>query len=596
VDVESTHLEPRRAELVGLAFCWTEGEAWYLPVRGPSGEAILDQPKTLALLKPLLEDPRRLKINQNIKYDLQVLREYGIALSPIAGDPMVADYLLHAGERSHNMEVLADKHLHHRVIPITELIGKGKKQLSMDQVPAAEVVTYAGEDADVAWRLCRKLEPVLEQENFKRPACASGEKTGIYLYDDLEIPLIEVLAELEFNGIRLDTPFLRRLGDDMTRQLAALEKQIHAVAGREFNIASLKQLRQVLFDELKLPTKGRTAITGEASTAQDILEKLAKDGHELPQKLVEHRKIAKLKGTYVDALPELVNPKTGRVHASFNQTVASTGRLSSSDPNLQNIPIRSEQGEQIRQAFLPEQDWVLLTADYSQVELRLLAHFCGDDALRQAFAEDRDIHAAVAAQIFSVPEKDVTTSMRRMAKTVNFGVIYGISAFGLGARLEMAKEEAEKFIDAYFARYSKVLDYQQNLLKRCLRLGYVSTILGRRRMIRGIRSWSSYKGRNQPEREAINMEIQGSAADLVKVAMLSIYRRLKREERKARMLLQIHDELVFETPPEELTEVASLVREEMTDALSDRLTVPLKVDVAAGANWLDVKEVSFSVV
>lgn len=590
VDVETTHLEPRRAELVGFAFCWKEGEAWYLPVRGPAGEPILDQEKTLTLLKPLLEDPQRPKINQNIKYDLQVLRQYGITLSPIAGDPMVADYLLHAGERSHNMEVLADKHLHHRVIPITELIGKGKKQLSMDQVAAAEVATYAGEDADVAWRLCRKLEPVLEQETFKRPACSSGDTTGIYLYDDLEVPLIEVLAELEFNGIRLDIPFLRRLSGDMTRQLAALEKEIHAVAGREFNIASLKQLRQVLFDELKLPTKGRTAITGEASTAQGILEKLAKDGHELPQKLVEHRKIAKLKGTYVDALPELVNPKTGRLHASFNQTVASTGRLSSSDPNLQNIPIRSEQGEQVRQAFLPEEGWVLLTADYSQVELRLLSHFCGDDALRQAFADDRDIHAAVAAQIFGVPEKDVTSSMRRMAKTVNFGVIYGISAFGLGARLEMDKEEAGKFIDAYFARYPKVLDYQQNLLKECAKRGYVSTILGRRRMIRGIRSWSSYKGRNQPEREAINMEIQGSAADLIKVAMLNIYRRLKREGRKARMLLQIHDELVFETPPEELKDVAGLVREEMTAAMSDRLTVPLKVDVSAGPNWFDVKE------
>jgi DNA polymerase I len=603
VDVESTHLEARRAELVGLAFTWKEGEAWYVPLRGPVGEPILDLHGTLELLKPLLEDPQKLKLNQNIKYDLQVLRGHGIELAGLSGDPMVADYLLHAGERSHNMEVLADKHLHHQVIPITDLIGKGKKQLSIDQVATAKVAEYAGEDADVAWRLAQKLEPILEKEKFKRsvgqasrlPDTASQGRLEAYpteyLYDDLEIPLIEVLAELEYNGIRLDIPFLNRLGEEMTRQLAGLEKDIHKLAGREFNIASLKQLRQVLFDELKLPAKGKTAITGEASTAQAILEKLAKDGFELPQKLVEHRKIAKLKGTYVDALPELVHPKTGRIHASFNQTVASTGRLSSSDPNLQNIPIRSEQGEQVRQAFLPETDWVLLTADYSQIELRLLAHLCGDEALQKAFADDRDIHASVAAQIFNVPEADVNTEQRRMAKTVNFGVIYGISAFGLGARLEMDKDDAAKFIDAYFARYPKVLDYQQNLLKECIRRGYVSTILGRRRAIRGIRSFSSYKGRNQPEREAINMEIQGSAADLIKVAMLNIYRRLKREQRKARMLLQIHDELVFESPPEELDGVAKLIREEMTGALADRVKVPLKVDVSAGVNWLEVKEV-----
>src|SRR5262249_47567214 len=342
IDAESTHLEPRRADLVGLAFTWKEGEAWYVPPRAPGGEPILDLDGTLELLKPLLEDPQKLKVNQNIKYDLEVLRGHGIALAGISSDPMVADYLLHAGERSHNMEVLADKHLHHQVIPITDLIGKGNAQLSMDQVATAKVAEYAGEDADVAWRLAQKLEPILEKEKFKRPwdsrvgtahqspgAVGSAHPTpevypsAAYLYDDLEIPLIEVLAELEYNGIHLDIPFLNRLGEEMTRQLAGLEKEIHKLAGREFNIASLKQLRQVLFDELKLPAKGKTAITGEASTAQAILEKLAKGGFELPQKLVEHRKIAKLKGTYVDALPELVHPKTGRIHASFNQTVAS---------------------------------------------------------------------------------------------------------------------------------------------------------------------------------------------------------------------------------------------------------------------------------
>ncbi len=579
VDLQTTSLEPRRAEVVGLAICWRAGEAWYLPMRGPKGEAVLDPDDTLKKLRPVLESPAVAKINQNIKYDMQVLRRHGIGLAGVAGDPMVADYLLHAGERSHSMEILADKHLQHQVIPVADLIGSGKKQRSMVEIPTAKVASYAGEDADVAWRLGELLELQLDSEPSLRQ-----------LYDDLEIPLIEVLAELEHNGIRLDVALLNKMSVEMTRQLADLEREIHRLAGREFNIASLKQLRQVLFDELKLPRKGRTMITGEASTDQETLEKLAKEGHPLPQKLVEHRQIAKLKGTYVDALPALVTPETGRIHASFNQTVAATGRLSASDPNLQNIPVRSEQGEQIRQAFLPEPGWHLLKADYSQIELRLLAHFSGDQEMQRAFADDQDIHARVAAQIFNVGEAEVTGAMRRAAKTVNFGVIYGISAFGLAQRLEIAKEEAAKFIDAYFARYPKVLGYQQDLLQKCRERGYVSTILGRRRTIHGIRALSSYKQRNQPEREAVNMEIQGSAADLIKVAMLNIYRRLGREKRQARMLLQIHDELVFEVPPGELNEVARLVREEMTAALADRLHVPLKVDVSVGPNWLDVKE------
>jgi DNA polymerase-1 len=599
IDLETTSLEPRRADIVGIAVSWQAGEAWYLALRGPAKFKVLDPEETLAQLKPILEAPAQEKINQNIKYDMQVLRRHGIELAGVAGDPMIADYLLHAGERSHSMEVLAEKHLHHLVIPITDLIGKGKKQLAMDQVPPAQVAQYAGEDADVAWRLCETLHPLLESESFKRPPVGrvsnpsrpdGSETCPTYLYDDLEIPLIEVLAELEYNGIRLDIPFLNKLGEDMTRQLAALEEEIHKIAGRGFNINSVKQLRQILFDELKLPRQGRTAIMGEASTDQEALEKLAKSGHPLPVKIVEHRQIAKLKGTYVDALPLMVNGETGRIHASFNQTVAATGRLSSSDPNLQNIPIRSEQGEQIRQAFLPEEGWTLITADYSQIELRLLADFSGDEAMRQAFIDDKDIHAMVAAQIFNVPEAMVTSAMRRAAKTVNFGVIYGISAFGLAQRLEISKEEAQKFIDAYFARYPKVLAYQDGLLQKCYRNGYVSTILGRRRAIHGIRPRTSYKQRNQPEREAINMEIQGSAADLIKVAMLNCYRRLKKENRKSRMLLQIHDELVFEAPPEERSDVAALVRAEMSGALAGRVHVPLKVDVSVGPNWLDTKE------
>jgi DNA polymerase I len=577
VDLETTSLEPHDAELVGLAFCWKPGEAYYLAVNGPPDEKRLEVGKVLEKLRPALEDVGRAKINQNIKYDLQVLRQHGIALKGVAGDPMVADYLLHAGERGHNMETLALKHLNHQVIPITELIGKkGKNQKRMDEVSPARVAEYAGEDADVAWRLCDVLEPQLDEEHLRA------------LYRDVEVPLIEVLADMEFTGIRLDVVYLKRLSEEMTGQLAAIEKEIYALAGHEFNIASLKQLRQVLFDELKLPVQRRTGTTGEPSTDQDTLEILAHD-HALPRKILEQRQVAKLKSTYVDALPALVNAKTGRLHASFNQTVASTGRLSASEPNLQNIPARTERGREIRQAFLPREGWRLLAADYSQIELRLLAHFSGDETLRKTFAEGGDIHAAVAAQIFGVAAKDVTKDMRRVAKTVNFGVIYGISPHGLSARLDISREEAAKFIEAYFARYPRVLQYQTDLLARCAQSQEVRTLLGRRRHIEGVRPDSTYQQRNQPEREAVNMPIQGTAADMIKVAMLHVYRRLKDEERQAKMLLQIHDELVFEVPPEELKDMAALVREEMTQALAQQLQVPIQVDLSVGNNWLEVK-------
>jgi DNA polymerase-1 len=591
IDLETTSLSPREAEVVGYAVSWKEAEAHYLAVRGPAGAPVLDPGQTLAKLREVLEDESVEKVNQNIKYDLLVLRSQGVEPKGVAGDPMVAHYLLHAGQRSHNLEYLAQEYLRHQVIPITDLIGrkpraneKGARQLRMDEVPTPKVAEYSGEDADVALRLTGMLERDLA-------ACGLAR-----LYRDVEVPLIEVLAELEYNGIRLDIPMLQRVGEDMARQLADIEKEIYAAAGHEFNIASPKQLRQVLFDEQKLPIKRKTGVKGEPSTDQETLEELAAERKSpIPDLILQHRQIAKLKGTYVDALPEVVNPRTGRIHASFNQTVAATGRLSSSDPNLQNIPIRRELGRQIRAAFLPEEGWRLLTADYSQIELRLLAHFCGDAELRRAFAEDHDVHASVASQIFGVAEKDVTAEMRRMAKTVNFGVIYGISAHGLAQRLGIKREEAEKFIDAYFERYPAVKDYQARLLEECRSTGYVSTILGRRREFdrNNIRRDSTYRQRNQTEREAINMEIQGSAADLVKLAMLHVYRRLKGEGRQARMLLQIHDELVFEVPPDEFAPVAALVREEMTTPRERELNlqVPLKVDLAAGPNWLDVEDV-----
>jgi DNA polymerase-1 len=593
-DLETTSLSPLQAQIVGMAFAWKEGEAWYLALRGPEGSALLDPAVVVERLRPVLEDPAVAKVNQNIKYDLLVLRSNSVVVRGVAGDPMVADYLLHAGERSHNLEELARRYLNHPVIPITDLIGKKTRkqpQLRMDQVPPERIAIYAGEDADVAWRLVGLLEAQLVG-----PASRAGPEAPLRkLYDELEVPLIEVLAEMEFNGIRLDVPLLQRLSADMGRQLADIENDIYRLARRPFNIGSLVQLRQVLFDELKLPPQGKTGITGAPSTDQETLEKLVAlnlPASAVPRKILEHRQIAKLKGTYVDTLPDMVDPNTGRIHASFNQTVTSTGRLSASDPNLQNVPVRRELGQQIRQAFLPAEGWVLLTADYSQIELRLLAHFCGDAELRQAFAEKKDVHTAVAAQIFHVAEAEVTPAMRRMAKTVNFGVIYGISHVGLAQRLGIDQDEAKEFIKAYFARYPKVLDYQQQLLENCRRTGYVTTILGRRRRIEGIREHSTFQQRNQPEREAINMEVQGSAADLIKLAMLNLYRRLKRDRWQARLLLQIHDELVFEAPPEELAGLVRLVREEMTTPLQHALAlqVPLEVDLAAGPNWLDVEE------
>jgi DNA polymerase-1 len=588
IDLETTSLSPLDAQIVGIALSWQAGEAYYLAVRGPEGSRLLDEAKVLTALKPLLEDERKGKVNQNIKYDELVLRAHGIAVRGVIGDPMVADYLLHAGRRSHNLEEMSRNYLDHQVITITELIGKkGRKQpqLRMDQVPTERVCEYAAEDADVAWRLASILEGQLDKVRELRR-----------LYDELEVPLIEVLAELEYNGIRLDVELLRRISADMAEQLAAIEKEIYDLAGHPFNIGSLPQLRKVLFDELKLPVQGRTGVTGEPSTDQETLEKLAAlklPGAELPRKILEHRQISKLKGTYVDALPEMVNARTGRIHASFNQTVASTGRLSSSDPNLQNIPVRREMGQQIRQAFVPEPGWVLLAADYSQIELRLLAHFCGDEELTRAFAEERDVHTAVAAQIFHVPEAEVTSDQRRMAKTVNFGVIYGMSAPGLAQRLEIKKDDAAAFITAYFKRYPRVEAYQKRLLDDCRQHGFVATILGRRRKFEptAIRPFSTYQGRNAAEREAINSEIQGSAADLIKLAMLAVHRRLHAEGFRSRLLLQIHDELVFEAPKDELSKLAAMVRHEMTGPPAERLgvRVPLRVDLAAGPNWLDVE-------
>jgi DNA polymerase-1 len=487
---------------------------------------------------------------------------------------MIADYLLDAGRRGHNLDDLAKSYLGHDTIKISELIGSGKNQKRMDEVPLRQIADYAAEDALVPFLLRPILAEKMEQAELAP------------LFAELEVPLIDVLVELEYNGIKIDSSRLAELSEQYGRRLETLEAEIHALAGRPFNIASPKQLQQILFDELKLPVLKKTPKTGP-STDAEVLEELA-PLHPLPAKLVEFRQYAKLKNTYVDALPTMVHPVTGRIHTSFNQVVAATGRLSSNDPNLQNIPVRSEEGREIRSAFIPgEEGWVLLAADYSQIELRVLAHYSGDERLCDAFAKNEDIHVRVASEVNHVPLDAVTTSMRRDAKAVNFGVIYGQSAFGLAKSLGIEQSAAESFINHYFASYPGIEKFMDQVLAECRNSGYVKTILGRRRAIDGIRP-NAGRHRNLSERTAINTVIQGSAADLIKLAMLAIHRRLHREKNiPARMLLQIHDELIFEVPASHLPDLADLVREEMVGVRA--LNVPLQVDLKAGRNWADAE-------
>ena len=570
LDTETTHIHPRFAEIVGYSFAWKEGEAYYVPVKAPPGEKHLDPQQTLEALRPVLENAAIAKVGQNLKYDMIVLRSAGVIVAGARFDSMVASYLLDAGERNHGLDELAMRYLDHSTIKIAELIGTGRNQKQMNEVPLEAITPYAAEDADVALRLRPPLADRMREAELEK------------LFDELEMPLVEVLVELEYNGIKIDPELLARLSGEYGEVIARVEREVYELAGREFNIGSPKQLAEILFEEHKLPILKRTKTGG--STDADVLEELARL-HPLPAKILEYRQYAKLKSTYVDALPQLVHPQTKRVHASFNQVVAATGRLSSHDPNLQNIPVRSQRGREIRAAFLPgHEGWKLLTADYSQIELRVLAHFSGDRTLCESFHNDEDIHARVASEVYGVPLAEVTSDMRRGAKAVNFGVIYGQSPFGLAKALNIDKSEAAEFIDAYFKRYPGVDEFLTRILEECPKTGYVSTILGRRRAIRGIRRVTS-RQRNLPERTAINTVIQGSAADLIKLAMINVYRRLRDEQRAARMLLQIHDELVFEVPPEELEAVGRLVSEEMSGVME--LAVPLKVDLKSGDNWAD---------
>jgi len=485
---------------------------------------------------------------------------------------MIASYLIDPGKRRHNLDDLAIEFLSYRMIPLEELIGKGKDAISMAEVPLEKICRYSAEDADITWRLYRVMEPKLRESGLEK------------LFTELEMPLIDVLVDMEWRGVKIDCKILEGMSGELGKKLDGLKKEIYAEAGEEFNIDSPKQLSRILFEKLRLPALKATK--SGLSTDQSTLEELAKV-HPLPSKLVQYRQIAKLKSTYADALPKMVSPETGRIHASFNQTVTATGRLSSSDPNLQNIPVRTEEGREIRRAFVvSDEKNILLSADYSQIELRILAHFSRDANLVRAFKKGLDIHNFVASQIFAVPEEEVTAEMRRKAKAVNFGVIYGLSPYGLSRQIDIPVNEAARFINDYFDKYKEVEDFIFDVLKKAKKDGFVSTILGRRRYISGIKNVKG-RNRNLAERTAVNTVIQGSAADMIKAAMIAIGRRTLKEKRPARLLIQIHDELLFELPEKSLKEEEGMIVKEMADACE--LDVPVKVNCATGKNWMEVE-------
>ena len=573
-DTETTDVDPMRAELVGLSFSWIAGEAYYIPVKGPENASkekrLLPPEKVLAALKPLLENEGVKKCGHNAKYNILVLSQHGIEVKGLDFDTMVASYLINPSARQHNIDAVSLEHLNIKKIPTSDLLGSGKNQVTMDLVPVEKVAEYACEDADVAWR----LEGVLSDKL---------KKLDLYtLFKDVEIPLIDVLKQMEQNGVALNLPYLAEMSVRLGEKLATLEQDIYRVAGHPFNINSPKQLSTVLFEELKLPSQRKTK-TGY-STDVTVLEELAKV-HQLPVLLLDYRQLTKLKSTYVDTLPKLVNPKTGHVHTSYNQTVAATGRLSSSDPNLQNIPIRTEIGRSIRKAFVPsDASHVILDADYSQVELRIMAHLSKDATLSESFLHDEDVHTRTAALVFGVEPQNVTSDQRRKAKEVNFGIMYGMGAFGLSQRLGLAPQEADEFIQAYFAFYPGVRDFMTRIINEAREKGYVPTFLNRRRYLPEINS-DNRNIREFAERTAINTPIQGSAADLIKVAMIRIHRKLQAGPYRAKMILQVHDELVFDVPKNELNTVEPLVRHEMENAF--QLDVPLKVDTGSADNWLD---------
>ena len=567
VDTETTSTDAVAARLVGMSFAVAGGRAWYVAVPRETAQA----QQFVDLFRPLYESTQILKVGQNLKYDLNVLARYGVELRAPMFDTMLAHYVVQP-ELRHNMDYLAEVYLGYRTIHIEELIGpKGKAQKNMADLPPADVYAYACEDADVTLRLMAPLEAEMER----------GGVTAVFR--DIEMPLMPVLARMERNGVRLDTDALAETGRLFQSRMEQLEAEIYQLAGHPFSITSPRQVGVVLFDELRLSERARKTKGGQYSTSEEVLESL-RTRHPIVEKILAHRGLKKLLGTYVDALPRLVNPETGHIHTSFNQAVTATGRLSSSNPNLQNIPVRGDDGREIRKAFVPEPGCIFFSADYSQIELRIMAHLSGDEHLIQDFREGKDIHAATAARIFKKPLEAITRDERRKAKTANFGIIYGISAFGLAERMEVSRTEAKELIDNYFATYPKVRDYMRESVEQARRRGYIETLFHRRRYLPDINSANAVV-RGYAERNAVNAPIQGTAADIIKRAMVGIDRRLAEEKLRSKMILQVHDELNFSVQPEELDRVRRIVVEEMEGACA--LSVPLLADCGEGRNWLE---------
>ena len=570
-DTETTSLDYMEAQLVGVSFAIEPFEAAYLPFGHDylGAPQQLDRDKVLTALKPMLEDPGKAKLGQNLKYDMSVLAQHGIELRGIAHDTMLESYVLNSTGSRHDMDTLALKHLGENTVKFADIAGKGAGQLTFNQIPLEQAAPYAAEDADITLRLHQTLWPHLETE--------SGLTS---VYQDIELPLLPVLSRIECNGARVDAKLLKQQSGELGQRIAELESQAHDLAGKAFNLASPKQLGQILFEELSLPVIKKTP-KGAPSTAEEVLQELALD-YPLPQVILEHRSLSKLKSTYTDKLPAMISPTTGRIHTSYHQAVTATGRLSSSDPNLQNIPIRTEEGRRIRQAFVPEAGHRLVAADYSQIELRIMAHLSGDSGLLEAFNHDLDIHSATAAEVFGTTVDAVTPEQRRNAKAINFGLIYGMSAFGLGRQLNIGRNQAQEYIDLYFGRYPGVRDYMETIKAKAADQGFVETLFGRRLYLPQITARNAMQ-RQAAERTAINAPMQGTAADIIKKAMIAVDAWLREARLATRMIMQVHDELVLEVPEAELETIKAGLRQRMEGAA--KLDVPLVVAVGAGANW-----------
>ena len=572
LDTETTSLTPIDSKLVGISISLEEYSGYYLPLGHDEKDRNLNRDEVLELLKPVFEDDKIKKIGQNLKYDYQVLANYGILLKGIDADTMIMSYLINPSARQHNLGKLALEHLDYKMQPITDLIGSGKKQKPFSVVPIDKATFYAVEDVDIALRLYNRLLPTIKKSGLEK------------LFYEIEMPLVEVLAEMESAGVKIDIEYMKNLSTQIGGQIDEMVSQIYEYAGYKFNINSTQQLQKVLFEDLALKPGRKTTKKTGYSTDMQTLEELAKE-HPLPKILLEYRMMTKLRSTYIDALPKLVSEATGRLHTSFNQTITATGRLSSSDPNLQNIPVRTEEGAKIRKGFVPRDDeHVLLGADYSQVELRILAHLSKDEKMLEAFQQGEDIHNRTASEVYGVPLDEVTPEMRRMAKTANFAVIYGVSAYGLSMQSDMSVAESKQFIDTYYARYPGIREFMDNAIEKARKDGYVTTLFGRRRHIPEINS-KNRQVRQFAERTAMNTPIQGTAADMIKVAMIEIYGKIK--EMRSKMILQVHDELIFDIHKDELEQMKDIVRSTMETSVD--LDVPVKVDMGIGSNWLECK-------